>query len=179
MPLFYVQLQNNNEVEMIYSETLLLGTRISVERYRGRNRIPQCYRCQGFFHNSQRCHLPKRVSTNWRSCPRFPQKNPNQKANFNSAPISSKYNQVNNKIPQPAKVQPRTQPLPPSRTPDFSYATAPQTAQDRKLRPLDNSLNADGIFEVVIDLIPELETLNNPHLKGAKILQEYSRRYGL
>ncbi|GIY46443.1 hypothetical protein CEXT_439381 [Caerostris extrusa] len=77
-----------------------------------------------------------------------------------------------------------------------------QIAQDRKLPPAanynnpldessyefltillrlarDNSLNAGGIFAVVIDLIPELEALSNPHLKGTKILQEYSRRYGL
>ncbi|GIX74328.1 hypothetical protein CDAR_513361 [Caerostris darwini] len=91
-----------------------------------------------------------------------------------------------------------TMPLPPSRTPDFSYAAAttnrprPQAPQNKPLDESsyefltillrlarDNSLNADGIFDVVIDLIPELESLNNPHLKGAKILQEYSRRYGL
>ncbi|GIX87233.1 hypothetical protein CEXT_94681 [Caerostris extrusa] len=95
------------------------------------------------------------------------------------------------------------QPLPPpSRTPDFSYAAATTNCPRPQAPPAanhnnpldessyefltillrlarDNSLNADGIFAVVIDLIPELEALSNPHLKGAKILQEYSRRYGL
>ncbi|GIY42576.1 hypothetical protein CDAR_189011 [Caerostris darwini] len=98
---------------------------------------------------------------------------------------------------------PRTQPLPPPRrAPDFSYAAAttnrprPQAPPAENVnKPLDesayeflqillrlardNSLNADGIFEVVIDLIPELEALTNPHLKGAKILQAYSKRFGL
>ncbi|GIY83478.1 hypothetical protein CEXT_54591 [Caerostris extrusa] len=45
--------------EEFYSVTDLLGTRISVERYQGRNRVPQCYRCQGFFHSSVACPLPK------------------------------------------------------------------------------------------------------------------------
>ncbi|GIY92742.1 hypothetical protein CEXT_535611 [Caerostris extrusa] len=115
-----------------------------------------------------------------------------------------KPNQLKQTIPRATKAPPpRTQPLPPpSRTPDFSYAAATNNCPRPQAPPAanrnnpldetsyefltillrlarDNSLNADGIFTVVIDLIPELETLTNPHLKGAKILQEYSRRYGL
>ncbi|GFV70815.1 nucleic-acid-binding protein from transposon X-element [Trichonephila clavipes] len=81
----------------------MFGTRVAFEPYDGsRNRRPnQCWRCQGFFHSSEACHLPMKClkcagphqakdctlhfedplkcancggehATNWRQCPRFP-----------------------------------------------------------------------------------------------------------
>ncbi|GFW11791.1 nucleic-acid-binding protein from transposon X-element [Trichonephila clavipes] len=87
----------------------MFGTPIAFEPYDGsRNRRPnQCWRCQGFFHSSEVCHLPIRClkcagphqvkdctlqfedplkcancggkhAANWRQCPRFPKaKGPN------------------------------------------------------------------------------------------------------
>ncbi|GFU87607.1 RNA-directed DNA polymerase from mobile element jockey [Trichonephila clavipes] len=81
----------------------MFGTRVAFEPYDGsHNRRPnQCWRCQGFFHSSEVCHLPMKClkcagphqaknctlhfedplkcancggehAANWRQCPRFP-----------------------------------------------------------------------------------------------------------
>ncbi|KAF8784134.1 Nucleic-acid-binding protein transposon like protein, partial [Argiope bruennichi] len=58
MPLFYVQVANGPLSETVYTLTEMFGTKISVERYRGRKGPSQCWRCQGFFHSSEACKLP-------------------------------------------------------------------------------------------------------------------------
>ncbi|GBN80876.1 Nucleic-acid-binding protein from transposon X-element, partial [Araneus ventricosus] len=101
MPLVYVQIGNSKGAESIYSYTEILGTKISVESYRGRKGPSQCWRCQGFFHSSAGCCLPQKCvkcagphtakecpfafddkltcsncagdhAANWRQCPKFP-----------------------------------------------------------------------------------------------------------
>ncbi|KAF8789853.1 Nucleic-acid-binding protein transposon like protein [Argiope bruennichi] len=58
IPLFYVQIENGPLSETVYTLTEMFGTKISVERYRGRKGPSQCWRCQGFFHSSEACKLP-------------------------------------------------------------------------------------------------------------------------
>ncbi|GFV06517.1 RNA-directed DNA polymerase from mobile element jockey [Trichonephila clavipes] len=60
MPLIYIQLINDLNADSIYNYVDMLGTRVAFEPYDGsRNRRPnQCWRCQGFFHSSEVCHLP-------------------------------------------------------------------------------------------------------------------------
>ncbi|GFW34233.1 RNA-directed DNA polymerase from mobile element jockey [Trichonephila clavipes] len=103
MPLIYTQLINDLNADSIYNYVDMFGTRVAFEPYDGsRNRRPnQCWRCQGFFHSSEVCHLPMKClkyagphqakdctlqfedplkcancggehAANWRQCPRFP-----------------------------------------------------------------------------------------------------------
>ncbi|GBO08215.1 hypothetical protein AVEN_241302-1 [Araneus ventricosus] len=101
MLLVYVQIANSKEAESIYNYTEILGTKISVESYRGRKGPSQCWRCQGFFHSSAGCCLSQKCvkcagphtakecplafedkltcancagdhAANWRQCPKFP-----------------------------------------------------------------------------------------------------------
>ncbi|GFW57577.1 nucleic-acid-binding protein from transposon X-element [Trichonephila clavipes] len=60
MPLIYIQLINDLNANSIYNYVDMFGTRVAFEQYDGsRNRRPnQCWRCQGFFHSSEVCHLP-------------------------------------------------------------------------------------------------------------------------
>ncbi|GFW14329.1 RNA-directed DNA polymerase from mobile element jockey [Trichonephila clavipes] len=60
MPLIYLQLVNDAKADTIFQFTEMFGTQISFERYdNSRNKRPnQCWRCQGFFHSSEVCHLP-------------------------------------------------------------------------------------------------------------------------
>ncbi|GFV83621.1 nucleic-acid-binding protein from transposon X-element [Trichonephila clavipes] len=103
MPLIYIQLINDLNADSIYNYVDMFGTRVDFEPYDGsRNRRPnQCWRCQGFFHSSEVCHLSMKClkcagphqaknctlhfedslkcancggehAANWRQCPRFP-----------------------------------------------------------------------------------------------------------
>ncbi|GFU97091.1 nucleic-acid-binding protein from transposon X-element [Trichonephila clavipes] len=60
MPLIYLQLVNDAKADTIFQFTEMFRTQISFERYdNSRNKRPnQCWRCQGFFHSSEVCHLP-------------------------------------------------------------------------------------------------------------------------
>ncbi|GFW95238.1 nucleic-acid-binding protein from transposon X-element [Trichonephila clavipes] len=60
MPLIYLQLVNDAKADSIFQFTEMFGTQISFERYdNSRNKKPnQCWRCHGFFHSSEVCHLP-------------------------------------------------------------------------------------------------------------------------
>ncbi|GFV48987.1 probable RNA-directed DNA polymerase from transposon BS [Trichonephila clavipes] len=60
MILIYLQLVNDAKADSIFQFTEMFGTQISFERYdNSRNKRPnQCWRCQGFFHSSELCHLP-------------------------------------------------------------------------------------------------------------------------
>ncbi|GFW61841.1 nucleic-acid-binding protein from transposon X-element [Trichonephila clavipes] len=111
MPLIYLQLVNDAKADTIFQFTEMFGTQISFERYdNSRNKRPnQCWRCQGFFHSSEVCHLPIKClkcagpheakncnrafedplicancggehAANWRQCPRFPKTKNNKKA---------------------------------------------------------------------------------------------------
>ncbi|GFT50058.1 nucleic-acid-binding protein from transposon X-element [Trichonephila clavipes] len=60
MPLFYLQIQNGADAAKIYDFTELFGTRIEVKPFDRGNKINQCWRCQGWFHSSEVCHLPPR-----------------------------------------------------------------------------------------------------------------------
>ncbi|GFU33126.1 nucleic-acid-binding protein from transposon X-element [Trichonephila clavipes] len=103
MPLIYIQLINNLNADSIYNYVDMFAALIAIESNDGsRNRRPnQCWRCQGFFHSSEVCHLPMKClkcagphqandctlqfeyplkcancggehAANWRQCPRFP-----------------------------------------------------------------------------------------------------------
>ncbi|GFS81365.1 nucleic-acid-binding protein from transposon X-element [Trichonephila clavipes] len=103
IPLIYIQLINDLNAHSIYNYVDMFGTRVAFEPYDvSRNRRPnQCWRCQGFFHSSEVCHLPMKClkcagshqakdctlhfedplkcancggehAANWRQCPRFP-----------------------------------------------------------------------------------------------------------
>ncbi|GFU83496.1 probable RNA-directed DNA polymerase from transposon X-element [Trichonephila clavipes] len=96
----------------------MFGTRVAFEPYDGsRNRRPnQCWRCQGFFHSSEVCHLPMKClkcagphqakdctlqfedplkcancggehAVNWRQCPRFPKSKKASKQSVQSLSI--------------------------------------------------------------------------------------------
>ncbi|KAF8785526.1 Nucleic-acid-binding protein transposon like protein [Argiope bruennichi] len=54
MPLFYAQIANGPLSETVYTLTEMFGTKISMERYRGRKGPSQCWRCQGFFDSSEK-----------------------------------------------------------------------------------------------------------------------------
>ncbi|GFU22889.1 nucleic-acid-binding protein from transposon X-element [Trichonephila clavipes] len=60
MPLFYLQIENGADAPKIYDFTELFGTRIEVKPFERGNKINQCWRCQGWFHSSEVCHLPPR-----------------------------------------------------------------------------------------------------------------------
>ncbi|GFW59863.1 nucleic-acid-binding protein from transposon X-element [Trichonephila clavipes] len=60
MPLFYLQIENGAEALKIYDFTELFGTRIEVKPFERGNKVNQCWRCQGWFHSSEVCHLPPR-----------------------------------------------------------------------------------------------------------------------
>ncbi|GFY31990.1 RNA-directed DNA polymerase from mobile element jockey [Trichonephila clavipes] len=60
MPLFYLQFENGAEALKIYDFTELFGTRIEVKPFERGNKVNQCWRCQGWFHSSEVCHLPPR-----------------------------------------------------------------------------------------------------------------------
>ncbi|GFY23236.1 probable RNA-directed DNA polymerase from transposon X-element [Trichonephila clavipes] len=60
MPLFYLQIQNGADAAKIYDFTELFGTRIEVKPFDRGNKVNQCWRCQGWFHSSEVCHLPPR-----------------------------------------------------------------------------------------------------------------------
>ncbi|GFS49816.1 nucleic-acid-binding protein from transposon X-element [Trichonephila clavipes] len=60
MPLFYLQIENGVEALKIYDFTELFGTRIEVKPFERGNKVNQCWRCQGWFHSSEVCHLPPR-----------------------------------------------------------------------------------------------------------------------
>ncbi|GFW90433.1 zinc finger protein [Trichonephila clavipes] len=60
MPLFYLQIENGVDALKIYDFTELFGTRIEVKPFERGNKVNQCWRCQGWFHSSEVCHLPPR-----------------------------------------------------------------------------------------------------------------------
>ncbi|GFX87243.1 probable RNA-directed DNA polymerase from transposon X-element [Trichonephila clavipes] len=60
MPLFYLQIENGADAPKIFNFTELFGTRIEVKPFDRGNKINQCWRCQGWFHSSEVCHLPPR-----------------------------------------------------------------------------------------------------------------------
>ncbi|GFW99313.1 nucleic-acid-binding protein from transposon X-element [Trichonephila clavipes] len=60
MPLFYLQIENGADAPKIYDFTELFGTRIEVKPFDRGNKVNKCWRCQGWFHSSEVCHLPPR-----------------------------------------------------------------------------------------------------------------------
>ncbi|GFT26019.1 nucleic-acid-binding protein from transposon X-element [Trichonephila clavipes] len=60
MPLFYFQIENGADAPKIFDFSQLFGTRIEVKPFDRGNKINQCWRCQGWFHSSEVCHLPPR-----------------------------------------------------------------------------------------------------------------------
>ncbi|GFV74995.1 nucleic-acid-binding protein from transposon X-element [Trichonephila clavipes] len=60
MPLFYLQIENGSDAPKIFNFTEIFGTRIEVKHFDRGNKINQCWRCQGWFHSSEVCHLPPR-----------------------------------------------------------------------------------------------------------------------
>ncbi|KAF8778943.1 Nucleic-acid-binding protein transposon like protein [Argiope bruennichi] len=70
MPLLYAQIANGPLSETVYILTKMFGTKISVERYRGRKGPSQCWRCQGSYHSSEACKLPIKCISPLPICPR-------------------------------------------------------------------------------------------------------------
>ncbi|GFT52556.1 nucleic-acid-binding protein from transposon X-element [Trichonephila clavipes] len=60
MTLFYLQIENSVDAPKIFDFTKLFGTRVEVKPFDRGNKINQCWRCQGWFHTSEVCHLPQR-----------------------------------------------------------------------------------------------------------------------
>ncbi|GFT55618.1 nucleic-acid-binding protein from transposon X-element [Trichonephila clavipes] len=60
MPLFYLQIKTVRMRQKIYDFTEVFGTRIEVKPFDRGNKVNQCWRCQGWFHSSEVCHLPPR-----------------------------------------------------------------------------------------------------------------------
>ncbi|GFU97781.1 nucleic-acid-binding protein from transposon X-element [Trichonephila clavipes] len=169
MPLFYLQIENGADAPKIFDFTELFGTRIEVKPFDRGNKINQCWRCQGWFHSSEVCHLPPRCvrcagphlakdctlsfdepmkctncsgehAANWSRCPKHPNNAKNKyKNNNNNNGPKPKNNQSNAK---------KTVPQVPR--PDISKA--------RKISPnLDYS-------KVVQNLIPREHTSTLPGL---------------
>ncbi|GIY75916.1 hypothetical protein CEXT_572221 [Caerostris extrusa] len=62
MLLFLIKIANSINAEEIFKTNSLLGTKISIERFRGSNTAPQCRNCYGFHHSSETCHLKPRCA---------------------------------------------------------------------------------------------------------------------
>ena len=60
LPLFILELQNTAQAREIYNLNRLLYTVVSVESYRPRSGMKQCYRCQRFNHTFPGCKLTPR-----------------------------------------------------------------------------------------------------------------------
>ncbi|GFW92692.1 zinc finger protein [Trichonephila clavipes] len=145
MPLFYLQIENGVDAPKIYDFTELFGTRIEVKPFERGNKINQCWRCQGWFHSSEVCHLPPSCvkcagphmakdctldfndpmkcancsgahAANWSRCPKHP----------NNA--KKKAQNKNKNGPKPKNVQPNKKTTPQVPRPDISKA--------RKVSPL-------------------------------------------
>ena len=74
MPLFIVELDNTEEARKIYDLNRLLYTVVSIESYRPRSGIKQCFRCQRFNHTFPGCCLTPRCllcakAHNLKDCP--------------------------------------------------------------------------------------------------------------
>ncbi|GIY05806.1 nucleic-acid-binding protein from transposon X-element [Caerostris darwini] len=115
LPLFLVKIANSLLADEILKISSLHGIRVTVEKYRGRNIVPQCQRCYGFYHSSENCFLKvhcgvcagdhptkecklqpdaQRTCINcqgshaafYRGCPNFPKRTPPQQKRFYPAP---------------------------------------------------------------------------------------------
>ncbi|GFU36649.1 nucleic-acid-binding protein from transposon X-element [Trichonephila clavipes] len=131
MPLFYLQIQNGTDAAKIYDFTELFGTRIEVKPFDRGNKINQCWRCQGWFHSSEVCHLPPRCvrcagphsakdctldfdapmkcancsgdhAANWSRCPKHPNNSKKKNKNKNGPKPNNK-NSNNNVKKQPSQ----------------------------------------------------------------------------
>ncbi|GFS68426.1 RNA-directed DNA polymerase from mobile element jockey [Trichonephila clavipes] len=172
MPLFYLQIENGVEALKIYDFTELFGTRIEVKPFERGNKVNQCWRCQGWFHSSEVCHLPPRCvkcagphsakdctldfndqmkcancsgahAANWSRCPKHP----------NNA---KKKSQNKNKINGPNK---------PKNVPSKKNYTSGPTPDISKARKVSPSLDYS---KVVQNQIPREHPFRSiPPLKGA------------
>ncbi|GFX09258.1 nucleic-acid-binding protein from transposon X-element [Trichonephila clavipes] len=169
MPLFYLQIENGADAPKIFNFTELFGTRIEVKPFDRGNKINQCWRCQGWFHSSEVCHLPPRCvrcagphlakdctrsfdeplkcancsgehAANWSRCPKHPK---------NAKKKNPNQNNKNKNGPKPKNNPANQKKVPQVPRPDISKA--------RKVSPnLDYS-------KVVQNLIPrEHETWLDP-----------------
>ncbi|GIY44465.1 hypothetical protein CEXT_431151 [Caerostris extrusa] len=57
LPLFLIKIANSLVADEILKLSSLHGIRVTVEKYRRRNVVPQCQRCYGFYHSSENCFL--------------------------------------------------------------------------------------------------------------------------
>ncbi|GFT24803.1 nucleic-acid-binding protein from transposon X-element [Trichonephila clavipes] len=124
MPLLYLQIENGADAPKIYDFTELFATRMEVKPFDRGNKVNQCWRCQGWFHSSEVCHLPPRCvkcagphaakdctleieapmkcancsgahAANWSRCPKHP--NNSKKKNLNKNKNGPKPNNNSNK----------------------------------------------------------------------------------
>ncbi|GFY08585.1 nucleic-acid-binding protein from transposon X-element [Trichonephila clavipes] len=136
MPLFYLQIENGAEALKIYDFTELFGTWIEVKPFERGNKVNQCWRCQGWFHSSEVCHLPPRCvkcagphsakdctldfndtmkcanclgahAANWSRCPKHPNDAKKKTQNKNKNGPNKPKN-----VPQPKKATPQAPPTP-------------------------------------------------------------------
>ncbi|GFW78837.1 zinc finger protein [Trichonephila clavipes] len=150
MPLFYLQIENGECAPKIYDFTELFGTRVEVKLFDRGNKINQCWRCQGWFHSSEVCHLPPRCvrcagphsakdctldfdapmkcancsgdyAANWSRCPKHPSNAKKKGKNNNSKNNNQKQG------PKPIKNQSKK---------SATQAPRPDISKARKVSPL-------------------------------------------
>lgn len=186
LPSFIVTMPKNDKNKEIFDLTYLLQLKIKVESYRGRNRVTQCFRCQGFNHVQSSCgykpkclkcaedHLTYLCQKDKETPPKCTNCNGPHPANAIICPNFPKLEVKTNyhtNTTNPNLYQSRTRP-------DMSYASA---LTDKKLKEIkiinndtmtvvDDAKNImsnlrDLISEVkssgIIDLLKELKNRNN------------------
>lgn len=60
MPLFYISIPKQPDVDHIIQITEFMGTKVSFEVYRGKKGSLQCHNCQGYFLSVRACNLQSR-----------------------------------------------------------------------------------------------------------------------
>lgn len=94
LPLYQVQTIRTGGFKAIFAVASLIGSSVTVERYRRVPRIPQCYACQHFGHTSHHCQMGPRcrycgMQHDSRACPTRQQPETHRCANCNGNHISS------------------------------------------------------------------------------------------
>lgn len=121
MPLFLILLPKNaeNNIDSVFQISELMGTEVTMERFRGKKGPTQCHNCQTFFHSAAVCHLSSRCvrcgqnhkstdcekpyeqpckcancggehPANYRLCPRFPKSAASAKPTSNVRTFTSR-----------------------------------------------------------------------------------------
>ncbi|GBO42094.1 Nucleic-acid-binding protein from transposon X-element [Araneus ventricosus] len=60
LPFLLVDLNNTPIAKEIYNVTKINHLEVKIEEYRGRRQIPQCFKCNDFFHTAEQCEMKPR-----------------------------------------------------------------------------------------------------------------------